>query len=956
MKKYICLLLLLFLPYVLHSTESDKKKDISGSVVNPISNERIDSVRVELMRADSTIIDTVYTKWSFYSLKVNAGKYILRFSHPDYETAYKAVDVESYRSKSNRKLEEIKMIKKKNIHAHVLGEVTVNATKIKFYVNGDTLVYNANAFHLSEGSMLDALVKQLPGAELKSDGRIFMNGRYIESILLNGKDFIKDDNKVLLNNLPAYMVSKVRVYDKEGDLSKIMGRDAGDKTLVMDVQLKREYSLGRISNIEIGGGSNNRYLGKVFSSMFTSKLNFSVFGNANNLNDMEIPGEKNEYSPTKSIQTALLSTKSLGLQYNYGNTHNLITNGIAQVTHNNTDSRTTTNSVNFLSGGDTYGKSLANGKSGTTSYLLNNMTRWLKPLKGGFDVITNLMYIKTNGSNNSLAATFSDEPSKYFNKGLMDSIFSPNAGSLMRRITINRNTSNAMNNSNSLNFMTYIMATINTSHSNYIKINGTLTYLNRRFNYFNHSRYDYPSNSSLPIDKRNQYVKESEKNYNYKLDVEYWWNISSKLSIVPSYKYEQSYTSNYNSLYRLDHLNGWDSFDNHELGSLPSTTDSLYMAIDANNSYYSHEYNDTHTIGSGFHWHAGKIGQNQTTIDVQLPFRFEKDKLVYQRASIDTTMTRNIRLLDPEIKFTRTISGWKKTITFSYNCKSTAPSMTNLLNVRDDSNPLNITLGNSNLKNTHAHNIDFSYRTVNDDQKILGINAMYTITQNALAMGYVYDKSTGVRTIKPDNVNGNWNGTADVNYTFPLDAQKLFTFNTGTNGQYAHSVDLISVTGSNASSRSSVHSLYLTQSLKTGFHKDNISFDVNGRLLWTHSTSAREDFNTINATDFNYGVSGQIEFPWNMQISMDLTEYSRRGYEDHNMNTNEMVWNTRLSQKAMHGHLIFMVDGFDILSQLSNVQRVINAQGRVETYYNAIPRYMLFHVIYRFNKQPKKHK
>ena len=89
---------------------------------------------------------------------------------------------------------------------------------------------------------------------------------------------------------------------------------------------------------------------------------------------------------------------------------------------------------------------------------------------------------------------------------------------------------------------------------------------------------------------------------------------------------------------------------------------------------------------------------------------------------------------------------------------------------------------------------------------------------------------------------------------------------------------------------------------------------------------------------------------------MDLTEYGRRGYEDHNMNTNELIWNARLSQQAMHGNLIFVLDGFDILSNLSNVQRTINAQGRVETYYNVLPRYLLFHVIYRLNKQPKKHK
>ena len=82
--------------------------------------------------------------------------------------------------------------------------------------------------------------------------------------------------------------------------------------------------------------------------------------------------------------------------------------------------------------------------------------------------------------------------------------------------------------------------------------------------------------------------------------------------------------------------------------------------------------------------------------------------------------------------------------------------------------------------------------------------------------------------------------------------------------------------------------------------------------------------------------------------------YSRRGYADHAMNTNELVWNARLSMRFLHGNLIFMLDGFDLLGNLSNIRRTINAQGRTETWSNVTPRYALLHVVYRLNKQPKK--
>ena len=87
-----------------------------------------------------------------------------------------------------------------------LGEVVVKATKLKFYMNGDTLVYNADAFNLAEGSMLNELVKKLPGVTMEKGGVINVNGKPIDTMLLNGKDFFNSDRELLLENMPAYMV------------------------------------------------------------------------------------------------------------------------------------------------------------------------------------------------------------------------------------------------------------------------------------------------------------------------------------------------------------------------------------------------------------------------------------------------------------------------------------------------------------------------------------------------------------------------------------------------------------------------------------------------------------------------------------------------------------------------------------------------------------------------------
>lgn len=99
---------------------------------------------------------------------------------------------------------------------HKLDEVVVTASRVKFYNRGDTLVYNADAFKLAEGNMLDVLIRQLPGVELKDDGNIYVNGKFVETLLLNGKDFFDNNKQLMLNNLAAYMIKNVEVYNKLG--------------------------------------------------------------------------------------------------------------------------------------------------------------------------------------------------------------------------------------------------------------------------------------------------------------------------------------------------------------------------------------------------------------------------------------------------------------------------------------------------------------------------------------------------------------------------------------------------------------------------------------------------------------------------------------------------------------------------------------------------------------------
>ena len=228
-----------------------------------------------------------------------------------------------------------------------LDEVTVTATKVKFYNKGDTIVYDASAFQLAEGSMLDALIAQLPGVELYDDGQIKVNGQFVESLLLDGKKFFDGNNNLMLDNIAAYTVKNIQVYEGVSQEDKFAGRDY-NKVLTMDVRLKKEYNVGWIINAQGGYGTENRYLGRLFASWFNPEWRVTLLGNSNNLNDNRSPGRNDTWTPEK-MPSGRQRNLSAGLQYNYeASDRKKMANGDFLFNQTLLDRETQTDKTNFL--------------------------------------------------------------------------------------------------------------------------------------------------------------------------------------------------------------------------------------------------------------------------------------------------------------------------------------------------------------------------------------------------------------------------------------------------------------------------------------------------------------------------------------------------------------------------------------------------------------------------------
>ena len=953
-------------------------------VKDHLTHENVENVTAELLlAADSSLVDTLRVGYGFdttvYFQAKKPGKYIVRLSSKDYVTAYANLDATRlHKRERHRALPDVYLRKPAKKLEVELGEVVVTSTLLKFYMDGDTLVYNADAFPMAEGSMLGELMKKLPGVEVEDGGVIKVNGRKVESMLLNGKDFFDDDRELLLENMPSYMVKSFNTYERAPENAT----GAVRKTYVMDVRLKKDYNTGWVANAELGGGAtfydnsdghkDGKHLGRLFGLRFTDHSRLVAYVNANNLNDSHKPGREGDWNQLRQ-SGGLTSSVSAGMNYRYEQDRNLPKRyeyeGSIDGSYSDTNDESQTSRATFLDNGNTYGRSFSvsrdyNWKLDTQHKLIYNQKKVGELLKDfSVSFTPKLSYNRWRNRTYNANATLAEDVASQLGKSWMDSIAAPNAGGLLKRYAINRTLSTNHGNGHHMNLTGSGYIAVTPAYNDFLGflMNVESRTTDRVSDNYEHYRLDYPTDDTRPTDFRNRYMpRKSATRYlglSPKVSTKLKRNDNYNQNISLGYGYTYEHNDDDSPLYLLNRLEGWELPDSHPLGMLPSAEEML-MAMDRSNS--SHSVSTKHTqkptISYSYSHYSVKTSTGHN-LQATLGMDMAHERQNYQQGTqVDTLMTRNTVLLNGSVSFFLNDNKGGRSISTYYTFNVSAPSMTSLLDIRNDSDPLYITLGNPNLRNATNHYASFNYRD-KLGKTLFYVSIVGNLQTNAVAYGFIYDRETGIRTTKPENVNGNWTIHPESGIDLPLDKKDRWRLKENLDYRYTHSVDLVGTDAAMKATRSTVGSHYLTDKLSLRYRPTSkLEFGASGSLTYQHSTSNRESFQTLNVFTYHYGANAQLELPWNFQVSTDLTLYSRRGYSESSMNTNELVWNARLAKRILHGNLTLMFDGFDLLGNLSNVRRTINAQGRTETFYNVIPSYGLFHAIYRLNKQPKNKK
>ncbi|MGI6231704.1 MAG: outer membrane beta-barrel protein [Prevotella sp.] len=931
-------------------------KDVVGATVELLTLADSSFIRGTVVKKDNSWGHEIY----WYKLDVdNNTDYLLRISAVGYKTQYKKVKVRMAQRVAEQFIDDVEL----EPDSKLLSEVVVKATKIKMVNKGDTLVFDATAFNLSEGSMLDALIRQLPGSSIK-DGVISVNGRKVSSLLINGRDFFKGDAKKALENLPAYTVDKVKAYDKAGVRSRLVGKDMGDKEYVLDVNLKKQYHRGAINNVDLAAGTHNRYSAQMFTMSYTDKDRLSIAGRMNNVSNSGVPGQEDVIANMVNGGNGKQASKNLNLDYRHeGATEDDFLSVTGSMSHSDTDIETRSSSQTFLSTGDHYGLSNGHSWGKPTSYS-GSIQFSQRPKKRVILASAEMGFTKGENLRDSRSGTFSDNPQGSLE--ILDSLFAPVTSERLRSIAIHRvkNLRNSYSQQLNGNFSlseTLLLGSDEDGWKNMLNFGASGNHSHSKSKSFSLNNIDY-FDGITPGDHRNQFNDTPNSSSNIAGYLVYSRRLSSQKAVNNmfflslGYHINYTYSSNDNALYRLDQLADY-SPDNYPIGLLPSARSALDSVLDVSNSYNSRNHTTVQSVEpSIWYTHGDGTRMPHWGISFNLPVKFKTERQRYFREKY-YSKNRNSTLFEPTLwlNYHFNDSTGTRYARFGYSSNVSLPDLITLMGIHDDSNPLAVTDGNPNLRNQRTHQFSFIANVFSmERQRHFGFDFDYNLIQDAIASRTYYETSTGITHTQQVNVGGNWSVAGGIGYGSTLDKKQRLMFDVSLRSNFNNSVDLMQ-TSAEGNERSDVRTLNSTLNFRLNYSLDErLSLELAANANNQYTTSNQSGFEKINAWDNNVVLNGTCQLPWDLEFSTEVGDRKRSGYNDEQMNTNDVVWNLRLTKRLLKGRLMFAFDAFDILGQLNNTSYSINEQGRTETWTNSIPRYCMLHVAFKFLQPSKK--
>ena len=900
--------------------------------------------------------------------KVKKNTYILKAELMGYKEYQKEIAVEK-----DLNLGELKM----KVDTKVLDAASVSAVGNPIIVKKDTIEYNASSFKTSDNDMLEDLLKKLPGIEVSSDGTVTANGETINKITIDGKTFFLDDPQLATKNLPANIVEKVKVVERKSEQARFTGIDDGQQETIIDLSIYKGMMNGWFGNVMAGGGHDVpdkgyyteentfwedgwRYQGAGILGNFKENSQISIIVNANNTNNRGF--------------NDLAGGMMRGMMGGGGG-------------------------MGRMGGGMMGGAGMFGSGNGITS-------SWMGGLNGAWDLFGDGMELSGNylynGSNNyveetSSKTTFMENGSRLLND---NNGYSTN-GSQGHRFGIRLD--HKFSESASLLFEPQINfgSGSYTQHSDFstrTAMGADTTFTNSGFSDNLGDNQNWTASGRLLYRQRlgkAGRTLSAQLNYNFSNNEMVGFNQSlTSTDLNADGHYENEIVNQ-----RYDQLSKGSSLTGRVVYTEPLTQN---LFLEANYEYaWNKNVSGKDTYNSGLNdildgaliynpegesydaTYSSSILNRYINQRAGVSFTWQTDKINAQLgAQVNPTNTHNetngetydekVVNWSPAARIRYSITD-NMQLTFNYDGRSSQPSTSQLMPVPDNTDPLNVSLGNPNLTSYFNHNIRAMYRFT-DMRTFTSLNASINggMVQDAITNAQWYDKS-GAQYSIPVNGPGTGNVNAMIMANAPI-AKSGFSIMTNTNARYNHSTSYIGsgaldtdkyYDAANADFNytlfnqdyadlsktddfvtNKIRTMSISEMLRLTYRTDVLELVAGARTNVSKSWYTMESANTKATWNNNASFSVNWTLPFGMNLISDLNYNWYYGYTTEQKP--EFILNAEITQLVLNNKATIALRAYDILNQAKNLMVTDASNYHQEVRNNTLGRYVVVSFTYRF--------